>query len=112
MYLEAVAMFPQIYMFQRQSGDQGGIVEALIGHTMFAIGFSRVVEFVFWGSCFTELVDNNGWHLPGYIIVFSQLCHLLIMGDFFYYYFKSISKGSLSKGLPISLPPSSYSSVV
>ena len=27
MYLEAVAMLPQIYMFQRQASDQGGIVE-------------------------------------------------------------------------------------
>jgi ER lumen protein retaining receptor len=27
MYLEAVAMLPQIYMFQRQAADEGGIVE-------------------------------------------------------------------------------------
>ena len=27
MYLEAVAMLPQIYMFQRQASDEGGTVE-------------------------------------------------------------------------------------
>jgi hypothetical protein len=27
MYLEAVAMLPQIFMFQKQASDQGGIVE-------------------------------------------------------------------------------------
>lgn len=27
MYLEAVAMIPQIYMFQKQAADQGGFVE-------------------------------------------------------------------------------------
>jgi hypothetical protein len=27
MYLEAVAMIPQIYMFQRQASDEGGTVE-------------------------------------------------------------------------------------
>ncbi len=27
MYLEAVAMIPQIYMFQKQAGDQKGAVE-------------------------------------------------------------------------------------
>ena len=27
MYLEAVAMLPQIFMFQRQASDQGGVVE-------------------------------------------------------------------------------------
>ncbi len=27
MYLEAVAMLPQIYMFQKQAADEGGTVE-------------------------------------------------------------------------------------
>ena len=30
MYLEAVAMLPQIFMFQKQASDQGGIVEVRI----------------------------------------------------------------------------------
>ena len=126
MYLEAVAMLPQIYMFQRQAGDNAGTVEvhhvirislsdsaaspfdilvsglvttvrlvyqALIGHTIFALGFSRVFELIFWLGSFKELADHAGSRLPGYIVLISQLGHLIIMGDFFYYYFKSISKG-------------------
>lgn len=31
MYLEAVAMLPQIYMFQKQASDEGGTVE--VTHT-------------------------------------------------------------------------------
>lgn len=34
MYLEAVAMLPQIYMFQRQAADEGGIVE-VSGETVY-----------------------------------------------------------------------------
>lgn len=30
MYLEAVAMLPQIYMFQKLASDQGGIVEVSV----------------------------------------------------------------------------------
>lgn len=30
MYLEAVAILPQIYMFQRQAADEGGTVEVTI----------------------------------------------------------------------------------
>jgi hypothetical protein len=30
MYLEAVAMIPQIYMFQRQAADEGGVVDVII----------------------------------------------------------------------------------
>jgi hypothetical protein len=27
MYLESVAMVPQLYMFQKQASDEGGVVE-------------------------------------------------------------------------------------
>lgn len=30
MYLEAVAMLPQIYMFQKQASDEGGTVEVVV----------------------------------------------------------------------------------
>jgi hypothetical protein len=30
MYLEAVAMIPQLYMFQRQAADEGGVVDVII----------------------------------------------------------------------------------
>lgn len=30
MYLEAVAMLPQIYMFQKQAGDNAGTVEVTL----------------------------------------------------------------------------------
>jgi len=93
MYLEAVAMFPQIYMFQKQAGEQNGGVDALIGHTVFALGFSRVFELIFWLGSFKELADSAGSRLPGYVVLLSQFGHLAIMGDFFYYYFQSIRKG-------------------
>lgn len=99
MYLEAVAIFPQIYMFQRQAADEGGTVEALIGHTVFALGSARIFELIFWLGSFKELADSNGSRLPGYIVLFSQIGHLVMLADFFYYYFKSISRG-----LPMELP--------
>ena len=73
---------------------------------MFALGFSRVFELIFWIASFRELADTNGSQLPGYIVLLSQAGHLIIMGDFFYYYFKSISKG-----LPMELPTSALSIV-
>lgn len=106
MYLEAVAMLPQLYMFQKQATDEGGTIEPLIGHTMFAVGASRLFELIFWLGSFRELADHTGSRMPGYIVLVSQIAHLLIMADFFYFYFKSISRG-----LPMELP-SSYSSYV
>jgi ER lumen protein retaining receptor len=104
MYLEALAIIPQIYMFQKQAKNQEGIVEPLIGHTVFALGFSRLFELIFWFGSFLELEDNFGSNVPGFIVLLSQLGHVTIMGDFFYYYFKAIQKG-----LPIQIPLKYYS---
>lgn len=30
MYIESVALFPQLYMFQKQATDEGGIVEVIL----------------------------------------------------------------------------------
>ena len=100
MYLEAVAMLPQLYMFQKQAGDAGVTVEAILGHTVFALSFSRVFELIFWLYSFKELSNYAGSMASGYLVLFTQFGQLVIMGDFFYYYFKS-----LSRGLPMELPP-------
>lgn len=107
MYVEAVAMLPQIYMFQKQAAEENGMVEAMIGHTVFALGFSRVFELIFWVGSFKELAHEAWGQTPGYIVLLSQLAHLVIMADFFYYYFISISKGA-----PMELPQSYVSSNV
>ena len=108
MYLESVAMLPQLYMFQKQvrcfvrvcvlcvpclawPGDDDDdptappsptptsscicphsplykhahkqssqVVEVLIGHWVFASGFARVLDMIFWMSSYHELVDHSG----------------------------------------------------
>jgi ER lumen protein retaining receptor len=77
-----------------------------MGHTVFALSFARIFELIFWLGSFKELSDHNNGRAPGYLVLFSQFIHLVIMADFFYYYFKSISKG-----LPMELP-TTYSGVV
>jgi ER lumen protein retaining receptor len=73
---------------------------------VFALGASRIFELIFWIGSFKELSDMSGSRIPGYIVLISQLAHLLLLADFFYYYFKSISKG-----VPMELP-STYSGIV
>jgi hypothetical protein len=73
--------------------------QVLIGHTVFALGFARIFELLFWVGSFKELVDHGGSKTPGYFIHGSQIGHLALMIDFFYYYFQS-----LSKGIPMALP--------
>ena len=89
MYVEAFAMFPQLWMFM-----QAKVIETLTGHTVFALAFARVFELIFWAGSFSELKGFSG-----YLVLLSQLIHLAIMADFFYYYAISISQG-----LPMELP--------
>jgi hypothetical protein len=47
-------------------------------------------------------VSVNHGALPGYLAMFSQLCHLVILGDFLYYYYLALKKGDKTMALPTS----------
>mmetsp|Transcript_19996 Transcript_19996/g.28908 ORF Transcript_19996/g.28908 Transcript_19996/m.28908 type:complete len:283 (-) Transcript_19996:120-968(-) len=91
MYLETVAIIPQLYMFQKQASR---IVEVLISHFVFALGFARILDMVFWMSSYHELGDKAGSNYGGMIVLLSQFVHVALMGDFFYYYFLSLKRGT------------------
>ncbi len=145
LYIEAVAVLPQLHMFQKKGGE----IEAFTSHWVFAIGAARLLDFVrtstathmhppltlplsfcwaagmawvlvgscsawcaaclchaffwlasaawslsgqiFWLSSYHELNDRHGdlhTKFPGHFVVISQIIHLALMVDFFYYYVK------------------------
>jgi len=96
MYLESAALLPQLYMFQKQSS---GVVELLTAHFVFALGFGRVMEFLFWIYSYHELADASGSKLPGYLALFSQAVQLIMMVDFFWYYYLAVKNAT-----PLVLP--------
>lgn len=96
MYLESVALIPQLYMFQKQAN---GIVELLTAHFVAALGFGRVMELIFWVHSYHELATTTGSKLPGYLALISQLMQLLLMVDFFWYYFSAVKNAT-----PLVLP--------
>merc|ERR1712008_167226 len=73
MYLETVALIPQLYMFQKQAS---GVVELLTAHFVAALGFGRLLEFCFWIYSYQELVTLSGSKGPGYMALFSQFVQL------------------------------------
>mmetsp|Transcript_24104 Transcript_24104/g.29005 ORF Transcript_24104/g.29005 Transcript_24104/m.29005 type:complete len:288 (+) Transcript_24104:85-948(+) len=97
-YTESFAVLPQLFLFQKQA-SYSATVEPLIGHFVAALGFSRIVEMAFWMSSFTELSDRYGNRHVGFLVLICQIVHLIIMGDFFYFYLSSIKRG-----LPMQLP--------
>ncbi|CAM9176733.1 unnamed protein product, partial [Phaeothamnion confervicola] len=98
MYLESAAIVPQLFMFQKQAK---GVVEVLVGHSVFALGFARVLDMIFWLYSYHELTNKAGSKAVGILVLGTQFVHIAIMGDFFYYYFVSIRTGELMQ-LPTS----------
>jgi len=96
MYLESVALVPQLFMFQKQTS---GVVELLTAHFVAALGFGRVMEFMFWIYSYHELATSAGSKLPGYLALFSQFMQLVLMLDFFWYYYLAVKNAT-----PLVLP--------
>ena len=71
MYLESLAVAPQLYMFAKQAG--GAPIEVLVAHCVAALGFARVVEMAFWLWSFHELSDASGSTLVGYFVLVVQV---------------------------------------
>lgn len=95
MYLEAVAVYPQIYLFQKK----GGQIESYTSHYVALQGLSRLFSLLFWYDTYPELNEPNDASFSlfqswcGYFIILSQLIQIVIMLDYYYLYFKSMFKG-------------------
>ena len=73
-----------------------------MAHCVAALGFARIVEMAFWLWSFHELSDASGSNFVGYFVLVVQFVHVAIMGDFFYFYARSLQKGT-----PMQLPSAS-----
>ena len=105
MYLEGLAMIPQLFMFSSSAAEEGGVIESRIGHSVAMLGVSRLFELLFWVRSYHELIDERmGSTTASYMIVLSQIVQLVVQGDFFYYYIIAWTKGE-KMVLPMSDAP-------
>ena len=104
MYLESAALIPQLFMFQKQAS---GVVELLTAHFVAALGFGRIMEFFFWIYSYHELASRSGSKLPGYLALFAQFVQLILMLDFFWYYYLAVRNAT-----PLVLPTQSGMGIV
>lgn len=99
LYVEAVAILPQLYLFQTRKGG----IDGMLANYVFALGAARIMHLIFWVSSFQELNDKQSSHFtgqyPGYLVVLSQVVHILLMGNFFLLYIESARQGK-----PMYLP--------
>lgn len=94
LYLESVAVIPQLFMFQKSTKP----VERWTAHYVFTLAVARFLSFVFWASSYHELSSKQdkyvtgGW--VGMLVVFFEIVGLLILADYSYYWFISAKSGS------------------
>ncbi|KAK7287398.1 hypothetical protein RIF29_00671 [Crotalaria pallida] len=100
-YLEAVAVLPQIRFMQNAK-----MVETLTGKYVFALGVSRFIGFAHWiiqiyetrGAYFYLVGHGHFWFLVAFI---AEMIQSFILADFCYYYMKSFMQGQLLRKMPV-----------
>jgi ER lumen protein retaining receptor len=95
MYLETTAIVPQLVLFHSKKGQ----IEKYTSHFVALQGLSRLFSLLFWYDTYQELNDEQEGSYSlfheycGYFIIFSQVTQLILMCDYYYFYFKSLWKG-------------------
>jgi len=75
-------------------------ITMLTAHFVVALGLARVFDGLFWMHSFTELTTSNGGRFPGVVALVSQLAHLVMICDFFWYYARALKEGGTEMVLP------------
>jgi len=87
LYVEAVAMVPQLFMLTKK----GGVVESLASHYIAAVFIARCLYLSFWCNSYGELKPKNAdVNLPGWGVIGAQVLQVIIFGDFMIHYFRSM----------------------
>lgn len=88
-YLEAIAILPQLVVVHRQAKETGGFVDTLSSHYVFSLGGYRACYLLNWiYRLFTETGYSNR------IVWVAGSVQTLIFCDFFYYYLKAQIEGT------------------
>lgn len=98
LFISTVAVLPQLWLSCRT----GGRMEALTGHYVAIMALSRAVSgsFIWYAQgdivCkpWVEGINHGVWAILG-----AHALHLLLLGDFTYYYVRSLSRGGITSSV-------------
>jgi len=89
LYIDTVAMVPQLWMISKA----GGKVKGLTAHYIAAILLSNLLTGLFWFHAIAELRGLNMVNIAGLAINGAHLVQLLLLLDFAYFYVKACVQG-------------------
>ncbi|KAH7133152.1 putative HDEL sequence binding protein [Dactylonectria estremocensis] len=92
-WLESVAILPQLFMLQRT-----GEAETITTHYLFALGSYRALYIPNW--IYRYLMESPEKHKVDWIAIIAGLVQTVLYSDFFYVYYTKVLKGKKFK-LPV-----------
>merc|ERR1719456_1421363 len=101
LFVSAVAVLPQLWMMTHRRGS----VPALTSHFVAVMAFSRVLSGTYMWHAHSEITSEpwiGNFNHAGYAILAAHVLHLMLLGDFAYFYGKNLAKSGLSA--PLQLP--------
>lgn len=89
LFVSTVAVLPQLWLITRT----GGRVEALTSHHIAAMAASRALSGIFMWHARGDITCVQwitGWNHAIWAILGAHLLHMILLGDFAYYYIKAV----------------------
>lgn len=103
LFASAVAVMPQLWLLTRNRE----IVPALTSHFIAVMAFSRILSGSYMWHAHSEITCEpwiGEFQHAGYAILAAHAVHLLLLGDFAYYYCRNVATSGF--GSPLELPGS------
>jgi len=94
LFISVFAVMPQLWLCQKA----GGRVEAFTSHYIAAMAVSRVLSGLFMWHAREDITSMEwieGWNHGVYAILGAHFMHIVLLGDFTYYYLKALFKGDI-----------------
>merc|ERR1719453_2754622 len=103
LFISAVAVLPQLWMMTHSRRS----ISALTSHFVAVMAFARVLSGSYMWYAHSEITCEpwiKNFNHTGYAILAAHLVHLLLLGDFAYFYGKNLATSGLSA--PLVIPES------
>jgi len=100
-FISAVAVVPQLWVMTHSRES----VPALTAHFVAVMAFARVLSGSYMWHAHSELTCEpwiGDFNHAGYAVLIAHVVHLLLLGDFAYFYFKNLATSGLHSPLVLS----------
>jgi hypothetical protein len=101
-YTSAICLLPQLWMMTHS----GKSVPALTGHFIAVMAVARIVSGAYMYHAVEEIESDGFWigtfNHAGYSVLAAHVVHLVLLGDFGYFYFKNLATKGVDAPLNLS----------